>query len=108
MSQLLKWNNNNGSYETGDTVVILPDNHVFSADEHNTDVFLIESVTLSSSDEAKLGMIDERPVNYSAISQLPTFRSLSTKFSTMKQLHRRKYQNNGNTIQLKFNAQVID
>ena len=110
MTQILKWNNNNNhSYDSGDTVVIVSDAHIFSADEKDTSVFTIESgVNLSEGDKAKLIMTDERPVNFSAISQIPTFRSLSTKLSAMSRLHRRKYVNVGDIVQLKSGAQEVD
>ena len=109
MSQLIKWNNNNGSYEQDDVIDSAPDDHQWSDLELNTAVFSVEiNVTLSESDLSKLKMEDERPDNFSAISQLPTFRSLHSGKRGMKVIHRRKYYKDGNTIILKPNAQVHD
>ena len=94
------------SYEIGDFVSIDPDSHTYGGRDFNNR----EEVSLPGLTDAernKLIMVDERPVNYSAISQLPTFRSLSTKIQAMKQLHRRKYQFD-NGVMLKSNAQVED
>lgn len=106
MSQLIKWNNNNGSYDLNDVVDSVPDNHLWSSLELDTAIFLVEeNVTLSDFDIDKLKMVDERPENYSAISQLSVFRSLSTGKLSMKSIHRRKYQKIGNNVVLKPNAQ---
>ena len=106
MTQILKCTVNKLDYNIGDTVVIKHDAHIWSSDD--LALCTVETgLTLSVSDIEKLKMGDDAPVNYSAISQLPTFRSLSTKQSAMKQLHRKKYQYN-NGVVLKSNAQVCD
>ena len=108
MTQIAKWKSaSNSQYETGDVVECREEGKGYS--QHEIDIFDIEAgLTLSDSDKQKLMIVDERPDNYSAIAQIPTFRSLLTKQENMKQLHRRKYQNSGNTVFLKPNAQVKD
>ena len=104
--QSIKRNAPNAGYETDDTIRVLPDSHQFGSAELNSANFTIETgLTLTDDEIAKLEMQDEAPTNFSAIAQLPTFRSLATKSENMKTLHRRKYQNSGNTLVLKPNAQ---
>ena len=92
------------TYEVGDFVAIVPDDHVFDGgDLHNGRGE--ESLGVLSNDEhLKLMMSDEAPTNFSAISELPTFRSIMTKSENMKSLHRRKYTYNSG-VKLKGNAQ---
>ena len=104
MTQILKCTVDKLGYNTGDTVVVASDEHLWSDD----DLALCTKetgLTLSASDIAKLKMSDVALVNHAAISKLPTFRSLSTKQNALKQLHRKKYQYN-NGVVLKSNAQV--
>lgn len=104
MELLLK--NSPNHYETGDAVVVMPDGWGWGEGELNTNVFTIEKgVTLTDSEAGLLTQQDIAPLNNSAISRLPTFRSLSTKFENAKLLHNRKYAYDNGSIALKPNAQ---
>lgn len=94
------------SYEIGDYVAVVPDNHIFDGKDLQNgrgEEFL---GNLSDGDISKLIMQDEIIKDYSAF-QLPTFRSISTGDHNLKALHRRKYQFDG-AVKLKTNAQVKD
>ena len=92
------------SYEIGDFVAIVADDHIFAGKDLQNGRAEEQLGVLSDIDKSKLIMSDEAPTNFSAISKLPTFRSLSTKADQMKQLRRRKYTFD-NSVKLKANAQ---
>ena len=92
------------SYEVGDFVAIVADDHMFDGKDLQNGRAEELLGTLTDAEKGKLLMSDEAPTNFSAISKLPTFRSLSTKSDQMKQLHRRKYHFDSG-VKLKANAQ---
>ena len=95
------------TYGINDVVAIVADSHQWSPMELDTNIFTIESIPdLTDAEVSLLLMNDDVISNYSAISQLPTFRSLSTKFKDMKLLHKRKYEYANGVIQLNAKAQV--
>ena len=103
--QIIKKKSPNAGYVEGDSVAIVSDAHVFSVDEHNSDIFTIEiGITLTDAEISKIQMNDEQ-INRNAASNLPTFRSLSTNISNLKYLHRRKYQYTSGNVLLKPDAQ---
>jgi len=96
------------TYGINDVVAIVADSHQWSPMELDTNIFTIESIPdLTDAEVSLLLMNDDAISNYSAISQLPTFRSISTSFDNTKMLHKRKYQY-VTRIQYKDNAQVND
>ena len=98
------------SYGVNDAVAIVPDSHQWSPAELNTNVFTIESIPdLTDSEVNLLLMNDDAISNYSAISQLPTFRSSSTRFDKTKLKHKRKYEYVNGEVRLNNgSSQVID
>jgi len=95
------------SYEVGDFVSIVDDSHEFGGSDFNgREEEILPGLT--DVGRNKLIMSDERPSNFAAISQLPTFRGLYSKSVAMKQLHRRKYQFINGVVALKDNAQEQD
>jgi len=103
--QIIERKSPSNGYETGDCITVVSDNHAFGGEELKADKFTIKSnTTLSDCDINKLVMYDSAPINVSAISQLPAFRSLATGKEAMRNLHRRKYSYD-NAIKLKSNAQ---
>jgi len=107
MTQIRKSKINKIGYEQGDVISNRPDGIGWSPTELYTNNSEIEAnLTLSDNEMSKLMMTDEGPVNYSAIAKIPTFHSSLTSAGAMSVLHRRKYHNNGNNIQLKANAQA--
>ena len=101
--QLIKRNIPNAGYEQYDVVTIADDAHQWSPMELSGNFLIETGVTISDSERNKLIMNDEGLANHSAISQLPTFRSLSTKQENLKIFHRRKYIHDGG-VKLKANA----
>jgi len=96
------------SYEINDIVSLVEDSHVFGDKDIKPGKREVVSLgTLTDAEKSKLLMVDARPDNYAAISQISTFRSLATKTAALKRLHRRKYNFN-NGVALKANAQVRD
>jgi len=92
------------SYEIGDFVAIVSDDHVFAGKDLTNGRGEESLGDLTDEEIGKLIMEDEQINQYSAISQIPTFRSLSTKQANMKMLRRRKYHFD-NGVKLKANAQ---
>lgn len=92
------------SYEIGDFVVIVADDHVFAGKDLTNGRVEEALGDLSDSEVNLLTMSDEGINSFSAIGQLPTFRSLATKRQNLKTLHRRKYHFDGG-VKLKVNAQ---
>ena len=101
--QLIKRNIPNVGYEQFDVVAIADDAHQWSPMELSGNFLFEINVTLTDAEKKKLIMVDEGLSNYSAISQLPAFRSLSTKQENLKVFHRRKYIHDGG-VKLKANA----
>lgn len=91
-------------YNVGDIVSIVEDDHVFSVGDLSNGREQIPLGALTDENKAKLLMQDEAITNFSAISQLPTFKSFSTSSRNLKALHRRKYVFD-NGVVLKPNAQ---
>ena len=97
-----------GTYGIDDVVAVFDNDHKFSPTELDSTVFSIETIPdLTTEEKNLLLMNDDAVSNYSAISQLATFRSISTSFDNTKMLHKRKYQY-VTRIQYKDNAQVND
>ena len=92
------------SYEIGDYVAIVPDDHGFDGKDLQNGRAEEALGAISDDERSKLMMTDEAPANFSAISQLPTFRSKSSGRDNLTPLHRRKYQFDGG-VKLKANAQ---
>ena len=105
MSQLLRITTAIKAFEVGDTGLITPDGHQWSPADLQNFVTLETGLTLSDAEINKLRMDDEVLISYSAISQLPTFRSLATGRKNTTFLHRRKYQYINGEVILKANAQ---
>lgn len=91
------------SYEIGDYVAIVPDDHIFDGKDLQNGRVQEFLGNLSDGDISKLIMQDEIIGDYSAF-QLPTFRSITTRRYNLKVLRRRKYQFDVD-VELKSNAQ---
>jgi len=95
------------SYGANDVVAIVPDSHQFSSMELDINRFTIESIPdLTDAEISLLLMTDDGPSNFSAISQLPTFRSLSTGVRNTHLFHKRKYEYVNGGIRYNSQAQV--
>jgi len=95
------------SYGANDVVAIVPDSHQWSPMELDTNIFTIDSIPdLTDAEISLLLMTDDGPSNFSAVSQLPTFRSLSTKGEKTHLLHKRKYEYVNGEIRYNSKAQV--
>lgn len=93
------------SYEVGDIVALVEDDHVFGGkDIVAGQREAVDIGNLSESDKSKLLMADKGTVNISAVSKLPTFQNIATSRDALKILHRRKYHFDGG-VKLKVNAQ---
>ena len=98
---------NSLSYGTNDVVAIVADSHQWSPKELDTNRFTIESIPdLTDAEISLLLMTDDGINNFSAISQLPTFRSLSTRGENNSLLHKRKYEYINGEIKYNSQAQV--
>lgn len=93
------------SYEVGDAITIVPDDHIFGGKDLIPGQREVQDVgELSDNDRSKMLMQDEGAVNIAAVSKLPTFQSVSTSQASMKALRRRKYHFDA-SVKLKDNAQ---
>lgn len=103
--QIIKRNVPKAGYEQFDSITTVPDEHVFSEVEQGTDYIIETGITMTNEDVRLLLMPDEGISNRVAFSGIPTFRNLAVSNGNTKILHRRKYQNSGNTLVSKQNAQ---
>ena len=95
------------SYETGDFITTVPDDHVFAGKDLQNGRGEELLGDLSETENEKLLMEDEQISQRSGAGQLAGFRSLMTGGRNLKVLHRRKY-NFADGVKIKPNAQVAD
>jgi len=101
--------NSPNHYDTNDTIDMREDGFQWSTGALQSSVFtVVTGVTVTEDDEKLLKQNDEGVKNFSAVSKLPTFRSLSMGREQLKEFHRRKYQYEGGVVKRKANAQVRD
>ena len=91
-------------YETGDILQIFPDDYIFAGKDLANGRVEVVLGNLTDAEISKLEMSDDGLVTYSAINQLPTFRSKMSGSAGLRILRRRKYQFD-NGVKLKANAQ---
>lgn len=94
------------SYDVGDYVVIVPDDHIFDGKDlqNGRGEELLGAIT--AADQAKLLMVDEGIESFRATVAIPALRSKASGPAGLTPLHRRKYNISNSIVTLKNNAGV--
>lgn len=87
----------NSSYESGDVIAFVEDDHVFSPKDLPAGQREAVNVgNLTDEERSLLEMSDERFVNIAAMRQIPIFRTYLFKRERVKAVRRRKYKLDSN------------